>query len=175
MANIVPERGYNFKVYLNGTDMLGIAEANFPSIEFSTQEIKGAGIAGAIDSPNVGQTDSMTVSLTWRIIQKPIVKLAVPDVLNIEMWQDMESYNAGAGRIRRTGAYAYMKARTKKLDLGKLVVGEVMDTQTEHEVYYLKLSIDGSEILEIDKYNYIYKIQGVDYMAEVRRNLGMAV
>ena len=39
----------------------------------------------------------------------------------------------------------------------------------------MKLSIDGSEILEIDKYNYIHKILGVDYMAEVRRNLGMAV
>lgn len=173
MANIVPERGYNFKVYLDGTDMLGIAEANFPSLEFGTTEIKGGGIAGSLDVPNVGQLNSMTVSLTWRVVQKQVTKLANPNVLNIEMFEDTENYDAGAGKIKHGSIYAFMKARTKKIDLGKLVVGDVMDTQTEHEVYYLKLEIDGVEVLEIDKYNYIYKVHGVDYMAEVRRNLGM--
>ena len=173
MSNIIPERGYNFKVYLNGTDMLGIAEANFPSLEFITAEVKGGGIAGTIDAPNVGQLSSMTISLTWRIMQKDIIKLATPDVLNMEMWEDTESYNAGLGKIKHGSVYAFMRARTKKVDLGKLVVGDAMDTQTEHEIYYLKLSLDNKEVLEVDKYNYIYKVNGIDYMAEVRRNLGM--
>ena len=136
---IIPERGYNFKVYLNSVDMLGIAEANFPSLEFGTSEVKGGGIAGTLDVPNVGQLNSMTVSLTWRIIQKQIIQLASPNVLNLDLWEDTESYNSGSGAIKHGSIHAFMKARTKKIDLGKLVVGDVMDTQTEHEVYYLKL------------------------------------
>ena len=171
--SLIPEKGLQFKVYLNGSDVLGVAEGNFPNIELTTSEVKGAGIAGSTDSPGVGQVGPMTVSLTWRSITKHITKLLNPNAHTIEMHGDHQEFNSGTGLIKHTHIYVYMKGRTKSTNLGNLVINDGTGTQTEIEVYYLKVEIDGSEVVEIDKYNYIYKVHGVDYLAEVRRNLGM--
>ena len=47
-----------------------------------------------------------------------------------------------------------------------------MDTQIEFEVPYMKIELDGKERVELDKYNYIYKVDGVDQLADVRAALG---
>lgn len=67
----------------------------------------------------------------------------------------------------------YIKGFTKKLDPGKLTVMESQEASTEHEVYYLKAYFSGIEVLEIDKYNFIYKVNGTDYLEDVRNALGM--
>ena len=54
MPNIVPEKLNDFRVYGDGNALLGIAEGNFPNIEFMTSEVKGAGIAGVLESPALG-------------------------------------------------------------------------------------------------------------------------
>ncbi len=36
------------------------------------------------------------------------------------------------------------------------------------------MTIDGEEQIELDKYNYIYKIGGVDYLEGVREAFGLA-
>lgn len=48
------------------------------------------------------------------------------------------------------------------------------DASNEFEVTYIKISLDGNEILEIDKYNYICKINGKDYLKDIRQVLGLA-
>ncbi|MBQ4469388.1 MAG: phage major tail tube protein, partial [Synergistaceae bacterium] len=55
---------------------------------------------------------------------------------------------------------------------GNLVVGDNMDTQCEFEVRYMKVELDGKERIEMDKQNMIYKVDGVDYVAQVRTDLG---
>ena len=60
-----------------------------------------------------------------------------------------------------------MKAITKARTPGNLVVGDLMDTQMEFEVPYMKIELDGKKRIEMDKYNYIYKVYGVDQLADV--------
>ena len=45
MANTVPEKLINYKVYLDGSDMVGLADVELPNFEAMTETIKGAGIA----------------------------------------------------------------------------------------------------------------------------------
>ena len=61
----------------------------------------------------------------------------------------------------------------KTTELGKLDVGTTSDTKTTLEVNYIKVTIDGKDVLELDKFNYICSIGGVDYLAEVREALGL--
>ena len=173
MSNIIPEKGVNFKVYLDGTDLLGIAEGNFPVGELMTSEVKGAGIAGVLDSPVLGHMQSVTVSLTWRSITESFMRLTIPEAHALDMYAEHSAFDAGRGVYRSNGIHVFMRAVTKKWDLGKLVVGETTDTQSEHEVYYMKMYMNGVEKFELDKYNYVYKVNGVDYLYQTRRNLGM--
>lgn len=173
MPNLVPEKMTKFKVYSDDGDLLGIADGNFPSLEFITTEIKGAGIAGTIDSPGGGMFSSIVVTLNWRTTSRDVFTLAAPVGHTIDMYAEQLSWDAGRGVYKSSRFHVYMKALTKKFDIGKLADMESQEGSTEHEVYYMKIDIDGVEQLEIDKFNYIYKVQGVDYLADTRRALGM--
>lgn len=173
MANVIPTEGINFKVYLEGSDLLGIAEGNFPTGDLMTSEVKGAGIAGSMDMPVLGHMQSVTCSLTWRTLTKSVMKIITPEAHALDMYAIDQSFDAGTGKIKKTNIHIFMKAMTKNYDFGKLVVGETRDTTTEHEIYYMKVFIDNAEVFEMDKFNYIYKINGVDYLQDTRRGLGM--
>ena len=66
-----------------------------------------------------------------------------------------------------------MRGVPKKTELGKFDVGTTTGTANTIETAYLKVTIDGETVLELDKFNYICNIGGVDYMADVREALGM--
>ncbi len=172
MSNIVPEKSLNFNVYADGGELLGVAEGQFPNGEFMTSEVKGAGIAGVVESPGFGQLGSMTLELTWRTTTKDWGRLLHPNAHILDMYAAHLSFDAGLGIYKTSEVHAYVKAVTKTFDTGKLAVSESSESKTVHEVYYIKLEIDGEEQLEVDKYNYIYRVQGIDYLQEIRRALG---
>jgi len=54
-----------------------------------------------------------------------------------------------------------------------LDVGVTVGASNVFEVVYLKVDVDGANLVEIDKFNYICKIAGIDYLAQVRAALGL--
>ncbi|MBR0278790.1 MAG: phage major tail tube protein [Synergistaceae bacterium] len=172
MSNIIPEKSINFSVYLNGEDELGIAEGTIPALEAMTSEVKGAGIAGVVESPVLGHFNSTNFSLTWRTVTNNFMKLFDHVTNDIELFAGLQQYDAGLGVYRVAPLHVYMKAITKTSTPGNLTVGDNMDTQTEFEVLYMKIELDGKERVEMDKINYIYKVDGVDRLSELRVALG---
>ena len=156
MANIVPEKSINFKVFLEGGELLGLAEGTIPVLEAMTSEVKGA----------------TTFSLTWRTITTSFLKLFEHKTHEIELYGALQYYEAGLGEYLTHQVYVFLKADTKSSTPGNLVVGDNQDTQTEFEVRYMKVELDGKEWVEMDKLNMIYKVDGVDYNAAVRAALG---
>ena len=57
--------------------------------------------------------------------------------------------------------------------MGSLQPGAATDSEQEFEVIYIKLFVDGDEVLEIDKYNFVCRINGNDLLASVRSDLGL--
>ncbi len=172
MSNVIPEKGINFSVYLNGEDLLGVAEGTIPALESMTSEVKGAGVAGVIESPVIGHFNSTNFSLTWRTVTKDFLKLFDHTTNDLELFAALQQYDAGLGEYKAVQLHVYIKAITKTRTPGNLVVGDNMDTQMEFEVPYMKIELDGKEWIELDKYNYIYKVNGVDQLADVRTALG---
>ncbi|MBQ7154845.1 MAG: phage major tail tube protein [Synergistaceae bacterium] len=171
--NIVPEKLTKFQIYNDDNALLGIADGNFPSLEFQTSEIKGAGLVGTIDSPGRGGFSSIVVTLNWRITTPEFMALAAPKGHNLDMYAEHLYMDAGAGEYVSKQFHIYMRAFTKKLDMGELADMDSQGASTEHEVYYIKVEIDGKEHIEIDKYNYIYKVDGTDYLEDMRHALAM--
>ena len=173
MPNLIPEKITKFNVYADDSRLLGIADGNFPSLEFITTEIKGAGLAGTIDSPGGGMFGSIVVTLNWRTTTRDFMQLGVPGGHNLDLYAELLSYDAGYGEYKAESLHIFMKAFTKKLDMGKLPDMESQEGSTEHEVYYMKVDIDNEEQLLIDKFDFTYRVQGVDYLAQTRRNIGI--
>ncbi len=172
MANIVPEKNINFSVYLEGGDLLGVAEVTLPPFEAMTETVKGAGIAGELDSVVLGHFGSMVVTLNWRNVTDSAIKLLAPRAHNLDLYGALQDYDAGRGEYVVRQIHVFCKAVPKNLDPGKFSVGEMADGSTELEVNYLLLARDGVPRVEMDKFNYIFKVDGTDYLAEVRKALG---
>ena len=172
MSNVIPEKSINFSVYLNGVDLLGVAEGTIPALEAMTSEVKGAGVAGTVESIVLGHFNSTTLSLTWRTVTDSFMKLYGHVTNDIDLYSALQRYDAGLGIYRTEPLHVYLKATTKTSTPGNLVVGDNMDTQTEFEITYMKIELNSKERVEMDKYNYNYKVDGIDYLAEVRAALG---
>ncbi|MDD4599621.1 hypothetical protein SDC9_04139 [bioreactor metagenome] len=171
--NQVPEKLISFRVYEDGTDLLGVADVQLPSIEPMTDTVKGAGIAGEVDSPVLGHFGSMTLTLNWRTVTRPLISLAQQKSHSLDLRGAIQVYNAGTGEYVTQPLKVVVKAIPKKTDLGKLDIGSGGDASSEFEVVYIKITLSGEVMVEIDKYNYICNIQGVDYLSSVRAALGL--
>lgn len=57
--------------------------------------------------------------------------------------------------------------RVKKFNPGKVEKGEAMEATVTLELTYLMIEVDGQQLLEVDKLNGIYKVNGTDMLAGV--------
>lgn len=173
MSNPVPERLINFRVYVAGNMMAGEATIDLPDLEPMTDTVSGAGIAGEVDSPLLGHYQSMTTSITWRTITEHALGLAAPKAHELEARGSHQIYDAGTGQYKTESVRVAMRAVPKNISLGTFEVGSATDTETEFEVSYIKIDVAGNTRVEIDKYNYKAVIDGHDYLASVRKDLGL--
>lgn len=169
----VPEKLINYRVYLNGNDMIGTSDVTLPKLDAMTETVKGAGIAGEVESPVLGHFSSMELELNWRTLEKSNVLLASPKGVHLDLRGAQQVYDSGSGSFVARAVKVVVRGVPKSTELGKLDVGATTDTKNTIEVNYIKITIDGSTVLEIDKYNYICIIDGTDYLADVRTALGL--
>lgn len=169
----VPEKLINFRVYNEGNDQLGVADVTLPNFESMTETIKGAGLAGEIDSPVLGHYGSMEVEFNWRTLYENNLSFVAPKSFTFDLRGANQVKDSGTGDYIVQAVKCVIRCVPKNSETGKLDVGTLSDTKNTFEVDYIKISIDGKERVELDKYNYICKIDGVDYLSKVREALGL--
>lgn len=173
MSNPVPERLINYRAYLEGGALAGVATVELPDIEAMTDTVSGAGIAGEIDSPILGHFGSMTSTITFRTITDDGMRLSAQKSHALEFRGSQQVYDAANGTYFTVPVRVAMRAIPKRTGLGSLEVGSTTDSENEFELTYLKIVIDNVDRIEIDKYNFKYVVNGVDYLASVRDDLGL--
>lgn len=173
MINPIPERTINYRVYDDFGALLGVATVDLPDIEAMSDTISGAGIAGEVETPTLGHFGSMTATINWRTITPDAMRLAAQRMHALELRSAQQVTDAGAGEVLSQAVRVVLRGTPKNTSLGSLEVGAATDSSTELEVSYLKIYIANSPVLEIDKFNFVYVVDGVDYLAQVRRDLGM--
>jgi hypothetical protein len=120
--------------------------------------------------PQTGQINSMTFSISSRGVNAKATKLAREGKQSLEI-RFVRDVTQGDGSIIKEGSKIFITGFNKKYEPGKIEQGSLMEGTIEFEVVRYRQVIDGVETLLIDKLNYIYKINGVDYMEKVRASL----
>lgn len=163
----------NFSAYAAGNIYLGVSDVDLPDLEAMTETVSGAGIAGEIDSPILGAFASMTTTLNWRTLDRSAFRLARQEGQALDFRGSIQVFDATTSTYKHASVKVTIRALPKNMPLGSLATGSTMDSSNELEVTYIKILLDGETVTEIDKFNMICIIDGVDYLAEVRKNLGM--
>ena len=154
----------NFEVYLSGTTrLLGIASLELPNMEMATTDVGGTGIMGTMSMPLRGNLNSVEAKLTWRTMEKAASELNRHKAIKLSLYSDQEHYDAGAGEFKDPSHYVEIMGVPKSINLGKWEPSSTVDAETTLEVITLTYKIDNEEVINFDKFNYIYRVNGEDY------------
>lgn len=176
-GNPIPEKIRNYNVYIGDTAsqrLVGVSgEVTLPDIVSSGEEVSGAGLLGKYESPNDGHTDSMSMAIPVRIFSEDSLALAMGDYANVTLRAGTQSTDIATQRIVEQGLVINVRGPVKEIKPGKLAVGSPMDSEFTLEVLYFKISQNKEgamkDLVELDKINFVYAVNGVDRLANLRR------
>lgn len=168
----IDELVINFAVYEDANEYLGMAEAILPNLEYMTEEIKGAGIAGNVEEIIVGHLSAMTTTLNFRTICRSAVRLLEPRVHKLDLRAAHQRMNNRTGEMEIESVKHVMRVKPKKTALGKVAAASTADVSGEYAVQYYAMYMDGRKVIEVDPLNFIFIMNGKDYLEPVRKALG---
>jgi len=161
----------NFEVYEDSTRYAGMASANLPEISLLTQTISGAGIAGNIEAVTA-LVDAMTLTLNFRLTTEHTVALTEPRRHTIDLRIAQQVADQATGTAKIQSVKHVFVVMPKRAVSGNVAMNDANEASGEYAVYYWATFIDGVKTREIDPLNYIFYVNGVDYLADVRAALG---
>lgn len=163
----------NAKVYLEGNTLVGVADVDLPDVSYMTEKVKSLGISGELELPVIGHFKEMKTKLKFTTTTKEFGKLFQPESKLIQVYASLQEYDPASNSYKSIGYKAVMNVLPLSNKSGKIDIGKPMDSEIEFAVSAFKLEIDGKEIYDIDVLNLKCKIDGKDYLSDVRKNLGM--
>lgn len=162
----------NFRVFEDGREHLGLASVTLPNLNYVVQSISGAGIAGTVDYPIIGQIEAMELGISFRTTQPNASKLAAPKRHQIELRSAQQNDDPIAGQLTVDAVKHVFVIVPKTLTGGSVAPAAATDGSGTYSVLYWKETINGQVTKEIDPVNRVCVIDGVDYMEDVRSALG---
>ncbi len=165
----VPEKINEYNAYLSGTKLIGItATLPLPDLNMLTSKVSGVGINGELDSPTIGQFESMEQEIEFNVLYSSFISLLDP-LVSVDL-----TFRAAQQIYDKRGGYGFSglrfveRGRVKSFKLGEIKKGEVMGAKITLELTYMLIDVGGISVLEVDKLNAVYKVHGEDMLAGVR-------
>jgi P2 family phage contractile tail tube protein len=162
----------DFAVYEDSDEFLGMASATLPEKNQKSITMNGAGIGGDVDVPIVGHYDAMTLSLAFRTYTARHARLREHRRHQIELRVAQQNEDPVSGAVVTDAVKHVFVVVPKSASGGTVAPAASSDGNLTFSVRYWATYINGEKVDEIDQFNRIDVINGIDYDAPVRAALG---
>lgn len=147
------------------------ASVKRPSIENMTETIKGSGIMGEIDFPTLLQIAAMEYEISFKNASKEAIELFAQKTQHLEIRWATDYLDTSTSKVSLRANKDIIQGVPKKIDLGSIETNAGNEATLPLEILYFKHIQDGETLIEIDKLNNVFIINGVDYAAPLREAL----
>jgi P2 family phage contractile tail tube protein len=113
----------------------------------------------------------MKLTMNWKTLNQSMASLSSPDAQFYDC-RGANQYNDN-GQQKIESVRVVVQGSAVKTDLGKFQKGNSSDGSTDIEVVYLKVQVNDQTLVEVDKINYRFVVEGKDYLQDVRKALGL--
>ncbi len=168
---LFPEAINNFNVYNSGNKIMGVTgEVSLATLTAMTTTISGAGLLGEYNAAVVGMFQSITQEIPFRIINKEYFSLvSMADQSELTLRASVQNVDKSTGGARSTeGMRVVFRGRPTAFNLGTVKQGDMMNASVTLELTYILVEIGGKTLLELDKLNSVYRVNGKDLLADIR-------
>lgn len=167
------EQVINYEVFVDGGRCLGTASVDLPELQYMTQTIKGAGIAGEYEAPTLGHLQSLEIKLTFRALYESPIALMEQKAVILSLRGAVQQYDSANGTLKPLPVRIDARGRIKGGAMGKFEPSELMDTEITFECDVISVKVNNIEYFMHDKLNFVNRVNGQDYLASVRLALGI--
>lgn len=169
--NNIPERISAFNVYNGGLALVGLSdEITLPDFEAMTETLSGPGILGEIESVAIGQFGSMELEVPFRQMDNDLFALVDQSVaLDLTLRGSIQYTVGSTGTTEFKPMRVVVRGKNKNIGGGKVKQGAGTGSSVKLEISYILIEIDGKPKIELDKLNFVYKVNGKDLLEKVRR------
>ena len=169
--NVIPEVLNHFNVYNDSAKkLIGISgELGLPEMEAITDTLEGSGVLGEIEDPVTGQFSSMKMKIPFAVLYEDmfsIMNTTKPPQLTLRA--SMQCMDPSTGETGYYPVKIVVRGKPSTSNMGKAVKGKKMEPEVELEMLYIKIQINNKTVLELDKLNFKYVLNGVDMLAKIR-------
>ena len=166
--NYIPEKINNYNAYLNATKMIRkAASVTLTENKMKSGTTSGVGVSGEIDSPTIGEFESLEQEIQFNTLYSSAKDMLSPlSSVNLTFRAAQQVYDKSGGYSFK-GLRVVEMGRVKSFNPGKIEKGEAMEATVTMELTYIMIEVDGVQILELDKLNGVYKVNGVDMLAGI--------
>lgn len=170
---LIPLLIHDFNIYntSNGADKLvGLSgEVTLPTVAFKTLDISGPGIPGDMSVAIYGATEKMEMELPFRALTKEMFDMLIPNrTTSLTLRGSIQNTDLSTQATEFSGVRIVIGGQAYELNPGKVKKEEDMGSSVKLTLSYLAIYLGDDCALEIDKWNNIFKINGVDILKNVR-------
>lgn len=92
--NYIPEKINEYNAYLDGTKMIGVAASvTLPEVNMKTSTVSGVGVNGELDSPTIGQFESMEQEIQFNTLYSSAMDMLSPlSTVNLTLRASQQVY-----------------------------------------------------------------------------------
>lgn len=162
----------NANLYVDGNSLLGRAEEiTLPAIKWKMAEHKALGMIGTLNTPTV--LEKLEGKIKWSAYYEDVLKKALNpwSLVQLQVRASLEGWGQ-MGRESQKPVVVMMTVGLQELPLGNIKQGDNVEVESTYNCNYIKMTVDGQDIVEIDIMAGIYEVNGQDLMAEYRTNIG---
>lgn len=169
--NVIPEVLNHFNVYNDKANkLIGISgEIELPELEAITDTLEGSGVLGEIEDPVTGQFASAKIKIPFAVLYEDMFSLmntTQPPQLTLRA--SMQCMDPKTGTTDYYPVKIVVRGKASTSSMGKVVKGKKMEPEVEMEILYIKVQINNKTVLELDKLNFVFVLNGVDMLAKIR-------
>lgn len=168
---IIPEVINNFNGYVKGNRMIGVTnEISLADYTTMTETISGAGILGEYKTSLIGHFPSIEQEISFRMLEEDIFSIANPmEIQELTFRGTVQGSEQKTGKIVTKGIRIVIRGRQISFKPGTLKMGGQMGASVTLEVFSILIEVGGENKFELDKQREVYKVNGVDIMAQIKQ------
>lgn len=170
----IPEVVGGFHVYNEDNMLIGISdEVTLPEFTAQTDNMAGPGILGEVETAAFGHFGSMEMEIPFRQINPTMFNLvSTGPSVNVTLRGGMQQRDSQTGNIDWWPVRIVVRGENKSLALGKFKQAAGTASSIKLEITYIKIEVNDVIEIELDKFNFIYTVHGVDVLEKLRSMCG---
>lgn len=162
-----------YNVYRDSKKLVGLSdEVTLPDFEGLTETISGPGILGEIDEPLLGHFGASEIEVPFRTLNEEMFDLlAQGQAVNLTLRMSTQAIVESTMATDFMPSRVVIKGKSKGFTGGSAKQGQGTGSSVKVEIIYILIEVNNKKKFELDKLNFVYKVNGVDLLVKVRKQV----